>query len=515
MFELLVDSRPNEIVIALLKNKQLIELHKEPLESVFSVGDVYLGKVKKVVPGLNAAFVDVGYERDGFLHYLDLGSKYNTFNKFTSKNIQKKLNTASLKNFKHEEELDKNGKVDDVLKSGDKVLVQVSKEPISTKGPRLTTEITIAGRYMVLVPFSDKVSVSQKIGSNEEKKRLKKLILSIKPPGFGVIIRTVAQGKMVADLDADVKNLYKKWQSLFKQTKKVSAPAKVLGELDRTISILRDLLNDDFVNIYVNDEDLHGQLKDYIATISPEQQKIVKHYKGKIPLFQKFQIERQIKSSFGKSVTMRKSTYLVIEHTEAMHVVDVNSGKRLSSKKDQESNALEVNLIAAEEVARQLRLRDMGGIIVVDFIDMYVAANRKALYEALVGFMKDDKAKHHILPPSRFGLIEITRQRVRPEMNIETKEGCPTCKGKGKIEASFLIIDEIEQKLANAVQKSREITLKVHPFLASYINKGWFKNQRKTWAKQFGCKLRVEQDTTYHLLQYRFFNFDNKVIVVS
>lgn len=511
-FEILVDSRPSEIVIALLKDKQLTELHKEPLENKFSVGDIYLGTVKKIVPGLNAAFVDVGFEKDGFLHYLDLGPKYKTFNQFLQKNIAKKLNTASLKNFKIQEELEKDGKINETLQSGNKILVQVAKEPISTKGPRLTTELTIAGRYMVLVPFSDKVSVSQKIQSNEEKKRLKRLVMSIKPPGFGVIIRTVANGKMVAELDADLKFLYKKWQLLYKQIKVANAPAKVHGELGRSTSLLRDLLSDDFVSILVNNEKLHSEIKDYIGTISPEQEDIVKLYKGKVPLFQKYQIEKQIKSSFGKSVTMRKSTYLVIEHTEAMHVIDVNSGKRVDSKKDQEDNALEVNLISAEEVARQLRLRDMGGIIVVDFIDMYVAANRKKLYDALVEFMKDDKAKHHILPPSRFGLIEITRQRVRPVLNIETKEGCVVCNGTGKTEASILIIDEIGQKIPKATEKSNHLILKAHPFIVSYIKQGWLNSQRRQWAKEFGCKLVVEEDTTYHMLQYRFFNKQRKVI---
>ncbi len=513
-YELLVDSRPNEVVIALLRDKQLLELHKEPVGTKFSVGDIFLAKVKKIITGLNATFVDVGYEKDGFLHYLDLGIKFKTFQKFTERNIGGKLNTASLRNFKLEPEIDKSGSINDVLKSGNQILVQVAKEPISTKGPRLTTEVTIAGRYMVLVPFSNKVSISQKIESNEEKKRLKKLVQSIKPPGFGVIIRTVAQGKMVAELDADIKFLYKKWQKMYKQTKKVTPPAKVLGELGRTASLLRDVLNDDFVSILVNDEKLHLEIKDYITTISPDQEKIVRLYKGNVPLFQKFQIERQIKSSFGKTVTMRKSTYLVIEHTEAMHVIDVNSGKRVNSKQDQEANALEVNLIAAEEVARQLRLRDMGGIIVVDFIDMYNGENRKKLFDSLVGFMSNDKAKHHILPPSRFGLVEITRQRVRPVLNIETKEGCPSCKGTGKIEASILLIDEIGQKLAKAVNKSENVILKTHPFVASHINKGWFKNQRRTWANDYGCKLTVEEDTTYHLLQYRFFNKERKVINV-
>ena len=511
-FDLLVDSRPNEVVIALLKDKQLIELHKEPRDNSYSVGDIYLGKVKKVVSGLNACFVDVGYDKDGFLHYLDLGPKIRTFQNFVDRNMEKKLNTASLRNFKKQPEIEKSGNINEVMKGGERILVQVAKEPISTKGPRLTTELTLAGRYMVLVPFSEKVSVSQKIESQEERKRLKKLVQSIKPAGFGVIIRTVAESKMVADLDADLKNLYRKWQIIYKQMKKVNVPAKVLGELGRTASLLRDLLNDDFANIYVNDEELHTKIKDYIGRISSSQEKIVKYYKGKTPLFQKFEIERQIKSAFGKSVTMRKSTYLVIEHTEAMHVIDVNSGKRVSSKNDQEANALEVNMIAAEEVARQLRLRDMGGIIVVDFIDMHNSVNRKKLYDAMVEFMKEDKAKHHILPPSKFGLIEITRQRVRPEMNIETKEGCPSCQGTGKVEASILIIDEIEQKLAQASQKYNNIILKAHPFVASYITQGWLKTIRRDWSKKFGCKLSVEQDTTYHMLQYRFLNKERKVI---
>ena len=505
-FDLLVDSRTEEVVIALLKDKQLIELHREPRDSSYAVGDIYLAKTKKIVAGLNACFVDVGHEKDGFLHYFDLGPKFLTFQNFVDRNINKKLNTASLRNFKKQPEIEKSGVINEVLKSGQNILVQVSKEPISTKGPRLTTELTIAGRYMVLSPFSDKVSVSQKIASREERTRLKKLIQSIKPQGFGVIIRTVAEGKMVAELDADLKNLYRKWQLIYKQMKGVKPPAKVLGELGRTASLLRDLLNEDFANIYVNDKELCSEIRDYIARISPSQEKIVKEYKGKTPLFQKFEIERQIKSSFGKSVTMRNSTYLVIEHTEAMHVVDVNSGKRVSSKKDQETNALEVNLIAAEEVARQLRLRDMGGIIVVDFIDMHNASNRKKLYESMVHFMKNDKAKHHVLPPSKFGLIEITRQRVRPAMNIETKEGCPACKGTGKVEASILILDEIEQRLSQLTKKSDYINLKVHPFLASYINQGWFRNIRRSWSRKFNCRLIVEQDTTYHMLKYKFFN---------
>ena len=503
-FELIIDSRPSEVVIALLKNGVLIELHKEKHDNHYSVGDIYLGKIKRIVPGLNASFVDVGFEKDGFLHYLDLGPQLESFSKFTKKALNKKLNTASLKNFKREKDIQKDGKISEVLSGGDQLLVQISKEPISSKGPRLTTEISLAGRYMVLLPFSDRVSISQKIGSQEEKARLKKLIRSIKPHGFGVIIRTVAEQKKVAELDRDLKNLYKKWQVISKKLKEVKSGDRVLGELNRSSAILRDLLNAKFNNIHVNQPELHQELKDYLGRISPDQEKLVKHYKGTPPIFQKFNVTKQIKSAFGKTVTMKNGTYLVIEHTEAMHVIDVNSGKKVDAKKDQETNALNVNMDAAEEIARQLRLRDMGGIIVVDFIDMQQEKNRKKLFEKMKEAMKTDKAKHHILPPTRFGLIQITRQRVRPEMNIDTMESCPMCSGKGKIDSSLLLIKQIENKIDSLTQTNKgNIHIATHPFVASHINKGWFFNSiRHKWIKKFSRRITITSDERLHLLQY-------------
>ena len=502
-FEIIIDSRPSEVVIALLRDKHLIELHKENNNNSYSVGDIYLGKVKKVVPGLNAAFVNVGYEKDGFLHYLDLGPNVNSYKKFTQKTIAKKINTASLKNFLKEKEIDKTGQITDVLKSGDRILVQVSKEPISTKGPRLTAEISIAGRNMVLLPFSNKISLSNKIKSQEEKVRLKRLLKSIKPEGFGVIVRTVAKGKKVIELDSNLKVLYKKWQSAFKELKDAQAPQMILKELNRATAILRDILNEGFNSIHVNDKDLYLELKDYLISIAPEQEKILKLYKSKNPILQNFDVTKQIKAAFGKTVNMKNGTYLVIEHTEAMHVIDVNSGKKVDAKKDQEENALLVNLGAAVEIARQLRLRDMGGIIVVDFIDMYSAKNRKLLFEKMRESMKDDKAKHHILPPSKFGLIQITRQRVRPEMNIDTMENCPMCVGNGKIDSSLLLIDTIENKIKNLVEKSDngKITISAHPFIASHINKGIFSKGMK-WSFKYKRFINITPDDRLHLLQY-------------
>ena len=507
-YELVIDSRSTEVVIALLKKGKLIELHKEKHDNDYSVGDIYLGKVKKIVPGLNASFVNVGHEKDGFLHYLDLGAQVNSFKKFTIKSRDKKLNTASLKNFRREKDTLKDGKIQEVLKSGDHILVQVSKEPISSKGPRLSTELSFAGRYMVLIPFSDRVSISQKIGSSEEKSRLKKLIHSIKPKGFGVIIRTVAEGKKVAELDRDMKNLYKKWQTIFKKLKTSELTERIHGELNRSSAILRDLISSEFSKIHVNNPDLQSELKEYLSRISPEQEKIVKLYKGETPIFQKMGITQQVKSSFGKTANMKNGTYLVIEHTEALHVIDVNSGKKVDSNKNQEANALSVNMIAVEEVARQLRLRDMGGIIVVDFIDLHKAQNRKDVYEKMIEAMKQDKAKHHILPLTKFGLMQITRQRVRPEMKIDTMEKCPMCTGNGQIDSSLLLIETIENKIHNLTKiQTGEIKIAAHPFVASHINKGlFFTSIRHIWSKKFNRKITITGDERLHLLQYSVIN---------
>jgi ribonuclease G len=505
-YDLIIDSRPSEVVIALLRDGLLIELHKEKHDNNFAAGDIYLGKVKKTNPGLNASFVSVGYEKDGFLHYLDLGPQFNSYKKFTKQAINKKLNTASLKNFKKETNLSKDGVINDALKSGDLILTQISKEPISTKGPRLTTEISIAGRYMILIPFSDKVSISQKIENPEEQKRLKQLIRSIKPHGFGVIIRTVALGKKVADLDKDLKNLYKKWQVISKKLKDATPNTRIHGELNKASVILRDLLNAEFNSINTNNNDLKIELQEYLSRIAPEKEKIVKLHKKNTQIFQEFNVTKQIKGAFGKNVTMKKGTYLVIEHTEALHVVDVNSGKKVDAKKDQEENALTVNLEAADEVARQLRLRDMGGIIVVDFIDMKKEKNRKLLTERLKEVMSTDKAKHKVLPPTKFGLVQITRQRVRPEMNIDTQENCPMCSGNGKIDSSLLLIDQIETKIHNMNENRKGmIHISTHPFVASYINRkeGWFSSSiSKEWSRKFEKKILITGDERLHLLEY-------------
>lgn len=515
--ELVINSTPNEVVIGLLNDKRLIELHKEKNNIKFSVGDIYLGKVKKVMTGLNAAFVDVGYEKDAFLHYLDLGPQANSLFKYVESVRSGKQNVSNLMYFKNEGDINKDGKINEAVKPGQYVLVQVAKEPISSKGPRITTEISIAGRYIVLIPFSDKVSVSSKIRSSEEKTRLKALIHSIKPKNFGVIVRTVAEGKSVSDIEGDVADLVNKWDECFKALQTSEPPARLLGEVDRTNAILRDFLNASFNAIHVNSERVFDDLKSYIKTISPDKVDILKHYTGKVPIFDNFGIDRQIKSLFGKTVFMKSGAYLVVEHTEALHVFDVNSGNRSKSDRSQEENALEVNLEAAVEVARQLRLRDMGGIIVIDFIDLHNPENRKLLFDKLKEEMKSDRARHNILPPSKFGLIQITRQRLRPEVNVEVLETCPSCGGTGKVQPSILFVEQIQNALRFIIkeQNAKDITLCVHPYIEGYLKqKGLFRSIQWAWYFEYKQWIKIIKSDSYAFMEYHFLNKELDEIVV-
>jgi len=515
--ELIINSTPNEVVIALLNDKRLVELHREKSNTQFAVGDIYLGKAKKVMTGLNAAFIDVGYEKDAFLHYLDLGPQANSLIKYVEQVQAGKQNSSNLMYFKNETDIKKDGKINDIIKSGQNVLVQVAKEPISAKGPRITTEISLAGRYLVLIPFADKISVSSKIRDNEEKKRLKELMHSIKPKNFGVIVRTVAENQTVAELESDLNELTKRWDECFKMLKTSEPPVRLLGEADRTNVILRDFLNNTFNAIHISDPKVYEDLKSYVKTIAPDKVEIVKQYNGKIPIFDAYGIEKQIKSLFGKTVHMKSGAYLVIEHTEALHVFDVNSGNRAKSDSSQEENALEVNLEAAVEVARQLKLRDMGGIIVVDFIDMHNADNKKLLFDRLKDEMKSDRAKHNILPPSKFGLIQITRQRLRPEVNVEVLETCPSCSGTGKVQPSLLFVDQIENALRFIIkeQNQKNITLQVHPYIEAFIKKGGFlRSKQYKWYFEHKQWVKLQGISSLGFMEYKFLTKDLEEIVV-
>ena len=512
--EVIIDVRQTEISIALLEDKRLVEYQNEPKSASFSVGNIYIAKVKKLMPGLNACFVDVGFERDAFLHYLDLGSQFNSYNKYL-KQVQsdrKKLFPFSKATMLPD--LKKDGSVQQALTVGQEVLVQIVKEPISTKGPRLTGELSFAGRYLVLMPFGNKVSVSTKIKSGEERARLKQLIHSIKPQNCSVIVSTVAEGKRVAELDSEMKILTKRWEDVISKVQKTQKrPQQVFEETGRAVALLRDLFNPSYENIYVNDEEVFNDVKDYVTLIAPEKANIVKLYTGKVPIFDNFNVTKQIKSSFGKTVNYKHGAYLIIEHTEALHVVDVNSGNRSRSENGQEANALDVNLGAADELARQLRLRDMGGIIVVDFIDMNLAEDRQMLYERMCKNMQKDRARHNILPLSKFGLMQITRQRVRPAMDVNVEETCPTCNGTGKIKSSLLFTDQLERKIDTLVNKIgiKKFTLHVHPYVAAYINQGMMSLKMK-WQLKYGFGVKVIASQKLAFLQYEFYDAQKQFI---
>lgn len=503
--ELVVDVQENEIAIALVEDKRLVELNKEKSNIQFTVGDIYLGRVKKIMPGLNAAFVDVGYEKDAFLHYLDLGSNFLTTHSYTLAHYARKVKTIPVSKFKFEKEIPKNGKIGQILTVGQPVLVQIAKEPISTKGPRLTSEISIAGRNIVLIPFADNVSVSQKISSQEERKRLKRLIQSIVPKNYGVIVRTAAEGKKVAVLDAELRSLLKKWEGAVEKLKTAPMATQLACELKRTSAILRDMLNGTFNSITINNEGVYHDIREYIETIAPEKEKIVKLYKGNVPIFDEFNLSKQIKTVFGRIVSIKSGAYLYIERTEALHVIDVNSGNRSKSTTDQENNAFEVNLAAADEIARQLRLRDLGGIIVVDFIDMHMSENRNKLYEHMRELMAKDRAKHNILPLSKFGLMQITRQRVRPEMQVNTQEKCPVCQGSGEVAPTIILDEQIENKLALIASTNKSVILKTHPYIAAFITKDII-SKRLRWSWKYSCKLKVMPMSSYNFLEYHFFD---------
>jgi len=515
--ELIISSAQDGCRIALLRDKTLVEFHRDEPGSRFVVGDIYLGTVKKVVPGLNAAFIDIGYEKDAFLHYLDLGPQFSSLQKFAKLVKARKIQGGKLERFHKEKDIDKHGKINQLLTKGNLVPVQVVKEPISTKGPRLSSELSLAGRYLVLVPFSNVINVSKKITSSEERKRLLQLIKSVKPENFGVIIRTVAEGREVSELERDLKNLVKSWEDGMTRLIDAQPRERIIGEISKTSSLLRDMLNESFDNIIVDDKKMFDEVRGYVHNIAPEQEKIVKLYTGRAKIFENFGIERQLKSAFGQTVSLKGGGYLIIEHTEALHVIDVNSGNKSAREENQETTALSVNMEAAREISRQLRLRDMGGIIVVDFIDMRNQENRKLIHKTMKEVMgQNDKAKHTVLPLSKFGLMQITRERVRPQMNIITKETCPSCNGTGSITASILVTDQIEQHIEHLFLKQNEsrLTLALHPFLYAYYTSGFFSKQWKFWFR-YHRWISLVRDTSLGITEFHFLNKDGELIDIG
>jgi len=504
---LFVSHSSQGFVFAMTEGKKLVEYGEETNEKAFQVGDIYWGEVRKINPSLNACFVDVGDEKDGFLHYLDLGEHFGSMRKYLAELGSGKRKPGMLQHFDRAEILPKEGKIGDYLQKGDKIPVQITKEPINSKGPRVTASLSLAGRFCVLLPLDSGVSVSRKVQDPEEKKRLKQIAAQALPRNFGVIVRTAAIGAGDEEIGSDIRELVAKWKEM--SQKMVGAKTKDLigKEITRVTGLLRDLLSDQFDQILVDHPGMAEQLREYVQGIAPDMVNLVQVYKGKNPMLEHFGLDKQIKSSFGTSVTMPGGMYLVIEHTEALHVVDVNSGNRSKKDGDQQDHALQINLDAAEEIARQLRLRDMGGIIVIDFIDLRSAEHRRILLDKMIQLMSTDRAKHHILPMSKFGLMEITRQRVRPAVQVSTQENCAACKGSGKTGPSILITDQIENRLDYLLLQNGEpkVTLVAHPHLAAFCRLGLPSLQWKWWWK-YRRWVSVKPDNACVMGEYRLLN---------
>ncbi len=513
--EIVIRGREKSVDIALLENSKLLEVVSSNNECNFAVGDIYLAKVKKIMPSLNAIFVNVGYEHAAFLHYNDLGPQFESFHGYL-KNVADGRPNDAFETIALEPEIDKNGVVTDLFQLNELILVQVAKEPISTKGPKLTAEISLAGRNIILLPFSNKISISQKIESSEERNRLRKITKNLLPNNYGAIIRTAAAGCDVETMEKEISDLTKKWSAVLVKVKEVrnKTPYLVQREVDRVSSLLRDVYNPSFSEIVVDTPELFEEVKSYIASISPENEKNVKLYSAGPPIYEQYGIERQIKSSFGKTVPVKSGAYLIIEKTEALHVIDVNSGNRTKAGKDQEGNAIEVNIASALEIARQIRLRDLGGIVIVDFIDMKENDNKTLLYETMKEAMADDRAKHNILPLSKFGLMQITRQRVRPEQKINTNEVCPSCKGTGTISPSINFVQEIENELSCVMQNTnhKNVIIKTHPYIASHIKKGLFSIEFQ-WKRKYGFGVKVVESNENSFMEYRFETPDHEEII--
>ena len=511
--ELVINVTPSEITIALGEDKVLVELSKEQCQTGFAVGDIYLGRVRKIMPGLNAAFVNVGHEKDAFIHYLDLGSQFSSLQRVVDSN-QPGKRPVKVDTMKLEPNIDKQGKLASYLQVGQTIMVQIAKEAISTKGPRLTSDISLAGRNVVLVPFSTKISISQKIRSNETKKRLRRIAAAVLPKNFGVIIRTAAAEAQDHDIEQDILSLVDRWNKAVSNIRKNQAPALLMSEMSRANTIIRDSLNSTFSQITVNDETMYHEIKNYIKVIDPQLEKIVKLYNGTVPIFDNFDISKQIKSLFAKYVSLKRGAYLIIEHTEAMNVIDVNSGNRTKAEVNQEETALEVNLAAAKEIARQLRLRDLGGIVIIDFIDLHKAQNRQLLFEEMKKLMATDKAKHTILPLTKFGLMQITRQRVRPVAVADVTDVCPTCNGTGRIEPTVLLDRKIENQVQFLAQdrKVKYIRLRVSPYVASYLKQGFW-SLRKQWMWRYKVRIDVVADQSLGMVDVKYLDRQGSALI--
>jgi len=490
--EIVINSSIGETRIAILEDGRLAELFVEQAEQGRMVGDIYLGKVVNVVAGMHAAFIDIGHEQDAFLHFSDIGDTLVDYKTFMS------LKCSRPKR--------RNGAPRPVPKQGQKILVQIIKEPISRKGARVSTEISFPGRFLVLVPNSEAAGVSKKIFKVQEKRDLKRVVRKLRPSGFGLIARTVAEGQSEKSLQSDLDMLLRQWKKLDHRVKKTSEPGLIYKDVTMASSVIRDLFTKDVDRVVVDSKKLYREISAYLKEAGSGLSNRVEHFSGKRPIFDQFGIESEFEKSLSRKVWMPSGGYVIFDHTEALVAVDVNSGKFIG-RKEPEENILRVNLEAAKEIARQLRLRDIGGIIVIDFIDMLEPKNKKRLYDEFTHELRKSRAQVNIAPISEFGLIELTRERVRPSLLFAFTEACSTCDGLGRVVSESTVLTRIERWIGRFKAERRDwsIQLITHPSVAHYMLNGWKNNARRLMWK-YRMKIQIVGDETLRGDKFRVFS---------
>lgn len=492
--------------IALIENGELAQLFIESDENQRTVGNIYVARVHKVMSGIRAAFIDMGTPKDAFLHFSDAGDHLKEYVQMLNgpdalyKNVREELKKTNFDKLSNYEKQNWAGKI---LRRDQKLLVQIVKEPIGTKGPRVSTDITIAGRFLVLIPMGEYIAVSKKISNYKERRRLKNTVGSMLPDGFGVIIRTVAQDQDEKAIEDDMRNVLKKWERILEKLETAEPPALLYNDLDMTESLVRDLFAKQYDRVLVDDSETYKKIKSYVSQVAPQMIPNVEQYKGREHIFDHMKIAKDVDSIFSPRVRMPSGGYLIFEQTEAMYVVDVNSGP-YAAKQSQEDNSLKTNLEAAREVAKQLRLRDIGGIIVVDFIDLRHDKNRKKIYDELKKEFKKDPAKTNVIGMSDFGLVQITRQRIRPSVVNSVSKVCPSCAGTGTVVTQNTIVADLDawiSKFKNTTDY-RAIDIYVNPYLKAFLDQGFFSKKRK-WMLRYFVKITLIEDETVSLNEYK------------
>ena len=507
--QIIIHAAVNQTRVALIENGELAQLFIESPENQRTVGNIYLAEVHKVMAGIRAAFIDMGTQKDAFLHFSDTGEHLENYlimlngkDALRNPSKQEKARQSKSGNGSATEEQNRAGAL---LAPKQKVLVQIVKEPIGSKGPRVSTNITVAGRFLVLIPMGEYVAVSKRIRSQKERRRLRSCISSVLPDGFGVIVRTLADGQSDEVLHEDLKDVLDKWNAILDKLKDAKPPALLHQDMDMTESLVRDLFAKDYSRILIDDAKIFRSIKSYVSRVAPNMVPNIELYKGSEHIFDHMKISREVDSVFSPRVKMPSGGYLIFEQTEAMYVVDVNSG-RYAAKREQEENSLKTNLESAREIAKQLRLRDIGGIIVVDFIDLRDDANRKKVFDELRREFRKDRAKTNVLPMSDFGLVQITRQRIRPSVVKSVSKVCPMCGGSGSIISQNTIVADIEGWLTKFKYNYKghfSLDLHLNPYLMSMVQRGWV-SQRLKWLLSYRMNVNILADETMSMNDFKF-----------